>query len=103
MTYTFKSAATSDILMLQKDGAHLLKIIGKDPDAPGIIEVDQMPAAIATLQAAVAFDKSAHKGEKLSDPDDNDLDRVSLSRRAHPLLQMLIASKEAGEPVVWGV
>lgn len=102
MTYTFKSPAASDILMLQKDGAHLLKLIGKDPDAPGIIEPDQLPAAIAKLQAAIGFDKSARKSEGRVESDDGN-DRVNLSQRAYPLLQMLIASQKAGEPVVWGV
>ena len=50
MPYKFKSRSTADLLMLEATGRQILKIIGKDPDAPhGIITVEQIPGVIAKL------------------------------------------------------
>ncbi|WP_019043618.1 DUF1840 family protein, partial [Comamonas testosteroni] len=55
MPYKFKSRATADLIMLDANGRKLLEIIGKSPDeVHGIITVEQIPAAIAALEAAAA-------------------------------------------------
>ncbi len=106
MLYKFKSKATGDVIMLGANGDQVMRIIGKEPAAQGIIEVANMPAAMAALQAAVlhseakdepADDVSAPAGAKTG------ADRVSLRQRVWPLVEMLKRAHGAGEPIVWGV
>ena len=52
MLFEFKSRATGSVVMTQDVGKKVLPLIGKTPDPKGIITVDQMPAAIASLEAA---------------------------------------------------
>lgn len=107
MLYKFKSKATGDLILLEASGRRILTLIGKEPSARGIIEVAQMPAAIAALEAAVAHEDAqrradaeqaqARGGEPPAAPE------VSLRQRATPFIDMLRRSHRADEPVVWGV
>ena len=54
MIYKFKSKATGDLIMTQPVGERVLSLIGKPATPQGIIEVDQIPAAISALETAVA-------------------------------------------------
>ena len=54
MIYKFKSKATGDLIMTQPVADRVLALIGKPPTPQGIIEVDQLPAAMSALEAAVA-------------------------------------------------
>ena len=115
MIITFKSAASGDVIMHGDQAEKLLTVIGKDPkSAQGIVTVEQIPDAIARLDAAIAEDK-ARQAEinAKADPDQEEKDReegrvgmaapVSLSARAWPLRDMLQWSLKEGVPVVWGV
>ena len=53
MLYRFKSKATADLIMLEPNGKQILRIIGKEPAAKGIMEVAEMPQAIEALRNAV--------------------------------------------------
>lgn len=53
MVYKFKSQAAADVIMLQINAEQMLAIVGKTPSPQGIITVEQIPAAIAALEAAV--------------------------------------------------
>ncbi len=53
MLYRFKSRATADLIMLEPHGRRLLAIIGKTPDSTGIILANQVPAALAAIDAAI--------------------------------------------------
>ena len=46
MIYKFKSKAAGDVIMLRPHGDQLLRLIGREPAAKGIIEVADMPAAM---------------------------------------------------------
>lgn len=107
MLYRFKSKATGDVVMLEKNGKQLLEILGKDPSGPGIILTEQMPAAIDALHAAV-FEEECEfqrlkqealaRGEEPPDPD-----RISLRMRVTPFIEMLKHSIREESEVVWGV
>ncbi len=106
MLYKFKSKAAGDVIMLGANGDQVMRIIGKEPAAQGIIAVADMPAAIAALQAAIL--QSEAKGEPAVDASapagaTPGADRISLRQRAWPLLEMLKRARGAGEPIVWGV
>lgn len=107
MLYTFKSKAAANLIMLQPNGERILKIIGKDLTPKGIILPQQMPAALAALEAALAQEDAALKaavdearsnGEAPPRPDS-----VSLRQRAVPFIDMLKRCQKAGREIVWGV
>lgn len=96
MIYKFKSPATGDVIMLGPQGDHLLRLLGRDPAAKGIIEPADMPAAIAALQAAVEAEENPPEEEGQPRP-------VALRQRVWPMVEMLRRAAAAGEPVTWGV
>jgi len=106
MIYKFKSKATGDTLMLGPQGDAMLRLLGREPAAQGIIEVGAMPAAIDALQRAVAEDDAARRtgpDDDVDEPAGAAGDTVSLRRRLWPMVEMLKRAHAAGEPVVWGV
>ena len=61
MIYKFKSKVTGDVIMMEPGGVAVLRIIGKEPAAKGIIESSSMPAAMKAIEQAVAADEAAGK------------------------------------------
>ena len=105
MIYKFKSQAAGDVIMLQPNGDQMLNIIGKGPTPQGIVTVEQIPAAIAALQAAIKVHEAA-ESRRAKHPDeevDVEADSVMLRHRAGPFIELLRLSAEAGKDVVWGV
>ncbi len=98
MLYKFRSKAAGDVIMLGANGDQVLRIIGKEPAAQGIIEAADIGAAIAAIEAAVAADEAAAQG-----PDAAPRERISLRQRAWPLVEMMKRTQRAGQPIVWGV
>ena len=108
MLYKFKSKAAGDLIMLEPNGRRVLEIIGKDPGPKGIILPEEMPGAVAALNAAIAreeaeqqaaIDEAKAKGETPPRFDGG----VSLRQRAVPFLDMLQRCSKAGKEIVWGV
>ena len=105
MIYKFKSQAAADVIMLPLNGDQMLKIIGKTPGPQGIITVEQIPAAIAALQASVVAHEAAQARRQAGLPQENEIegDSVTLRQRAAPFIDLLQCSAQAGKDVVWGV
>lgn len=105
MIYKFKSQAAADVIMLQMNGEQMLNIVGKTPSPQGIITVEQMPAAIAALEAAVVSHEAAQARREagLQPEDEIEGDGIMLRQRAAPFIDLLRCSAEAGKDVVWGV
>ena len=99
MIYKFKSAVTGDLIMLGPQGDLMLRLIGREPAAQGIIEVHDMAAALAALQAAVASAEQPDPDEA----EDRDRPPVGLRQRLWPVIEMLRRCLAAQEPIVWGV
>ena len=97
MLYKFKSKNAGDVIMLEPNGRRILEVIGKDPGATGIILSEQMPAAIAALEAAITLEESADEKDDLPKGD-----APGLRQRAMPFIDMLKRNKKAGSDVVWG-
>ncbi|MBS0357159.1 MAG: DUF1840 domain-containing protein [Proteobacteria bacterium] len=107
MLIIFKSPASGDVIMFGKNGKEMLEVLGKDKDdAKGIFTVEQLPAAIDTLKAAIADDKARQAG-KDDDEDEQEAKPggggVSFFQRAVPLLELLERSLKDKVPVTWGV
>lgn len=109
MLYTFKSRAASDLIFLEADGRLLLTLMGKDPDAArGVITTEQIPAAIAALEAAVVKEASQAKakagpkeGEDEQDAEEEAAEVVALRQRVAPLIEWLTRSLAEGHDVMW--
>lgn len=114
MLYRFKSRATADVVMVQPEGDRVLAALGREPSAQGVFTVEQMPAAIARLEAAIQAEKQRPAappaggaapdaaGDTPSAEASAD-EGVDLGRRAWPLLQALREAHAAGVDLVWGV
>jgi hypothetical protein len=102
--YRFKSKADGDLIMLAPVGDQLLRIIGREPAAQGIIEVAALPQAIAALEQAIAAAESARGAARQSDDDDEaGANAIGLQQRAWPLLEMMRRSLAERADIVWGV
>ena len=102
MLIIFKSPTSGDVSMLEKNAQELLSLLGKNPDdRQGVITVEQLPAAINALQAAIAADKARPKNNDESD--DEAEPEISLAQRALPLLQLLQNALKEKAMVTWGV
>lgn len=115
MLYKFKSKACADLIMLEADGRRILKaMIGDDP-VKGIVQVAELPLALARLEAAVAQDEALRKaqaekstaraaGEETGMDDEQEaLPAIRLGQRAAPMQQMLRRCIDEAADLVWGV
>ena len=106
MLYKFKSRATADVIMLEPNGRQIVQIMGKTPGQGGIVTPDQIPGAMAAIEAAITAEeraqaqaqKEAQDGE---DGSESPTEAVSLRQRAAPLLDMLRRSAAEGREVTW--
>ena len=96
--------------MLEPNGRQLLGILGKlDEQKPlqGILLPQEMPAAIAALEAAIAKEDTqrAERAQQANDEGGagSTSDSVSLRQRARPLIDMLERAHKADKEIVWGV
>ena len=102
MYITFHSKAAADVMMRVDDAAPLLraagKAIGGEFPTLGVLTHEQLPAAIAGLEAAVHASPTPM-------PDDDEIDhrlaKVTLRQRAFPLLEMMHASLDANTDILW--
>ena len=104
MLYKFKSKATGDLIMLGPNGDQLMRVLGREPAARGIIEPGAMPAARQLIeQALAAAEAAARSAQATADEDERTREAVGLRQRLWPMVQMLERAQAADEPVVWGV
>ena len=106
MIFKFKCKASGVLIMLGAGGDQLLRAIGREPAAQGIIEVAAMPAAMVAIEAAVNAQEAAGNAREGDQPDGAGAGAeaaISLRRRLWPMREMLARAQAAGEPVVWGV
>lgn len=107
MLYKFKCKATGELIMLGPQGDQLLRLLGREPSAQGIVEPEVMVDARERLQAAIAEAEAQPQEAPGGDDDPADEARarraIGLRQRLWPMLQMLERAQAAGEPIVWGV
>lgn len=118
MPVTFKSQATGNLVMLSAHAEALLRLMGKTAVEPGILEVVDMPRALATLRAlgpdqgsdltAHAADAAAHDADADRHLEDKPAvgfqdEPVSLRQRAAPFIRLIEQAQAGNHPIVWGV
>jgi hypothetical protein len=107
MLYKFKSKASGNVIMTAPVGDRLMRLLGREPAPKGIFLPEQMPAAIALLQAAVeAEDAHRREMEQAAKAEGRTLPRgdgVSLRQRVWPVIDMMKRAHAEGHEIVWGV
>ena len=116
MAYTFQSRATADLIMLKAAAEQILKLLDKPVNEAGILTVEQIPAALETLDQAVKADEarrqaikdemegagSGSKEQELAAAQESaQLGAVTLRQRVVPFADMLRRSAAEGKPVTW--
>jgi hypothetical protein len=101
MIYKFKSKAAGDLIMLGPNGDQMLRLLGREPTAKGIVDVEQLAPAVAALRAAVRDDEA--RAEADTDEETPGRNAVTLRQRLWPVIEMFERALEAKQPVVWGV
>jgi Domain of unknown function (DUF1840) len=102
MHYVFRSPADADLIMMGPVGDQLLRIVGHEPSARGIIEAAALPAAIQAIEAAVAADRRQNGKDDAPEEDLKEA-RVGLAQRAWPMLEMMKRALAERADIVWGV
>lgn len=103
MLVTFRSKAAGDVMMFGDVAIQLLKLMGASGDVPGAIAAEDIPAAIARLEASINNNQTLPTADSKKDQEDNDsgADFVSLRTRAVPLINLLKTSAAADTEVMW--
>ncbi|SAK79352.1 hypothetical protein AWB82_05182 [Caballeronia glebae] len=107
MLVTFQSKATPDVVMLRDLAGYLLGAIGKRLGERGVIVHDEMPAAIARLEATL--DDDAKTAEEhgpnfhMTGADSALRTATGLRQRAVPFLDMLRQAQRQDEDILWGL
>lgn len=100
--------------MLETHARLLLSTLGKDAGEPGIVTLEQLPAAIQALEAAIAQAEASDSDQVCSandvqagvwdDAQHNERENtVSLRARYTPVLQMLKAAQQQATHVIWEI
>ena len=100
MLITFQSPAYADVMLFGEVAEKMLEIISKEFSDKGIITVENLPAAIASLKAAISAGIQL-KVQRATESDDEE--PVGIPQRALPLVDLFEASLTNRVPVVWGV
>ena len=113
MLITFRSKAAADVTMYQDHAKRILDLLGKDSER-GIITAGEAGRAVDLLEQEieesrrhpasdeVMRDIDAHGGDE-DDKEHEEVQTVTFSARAYPLLDMLRGARDQKQDVVWGV
>ncbi len=106
MLVTFRTKAYPNITMFGDVAKQLLNIMGLSGTIPSAIKAEDVPAALARLEAAIAQRQAADAAQARVDDDQSrdDYDaprKVTLSQRAVPLLELLRTAVANNTDVMW--
>ena len=110
MLITFKSKAAADVIMYKTHAQPIFDLLKKSPDQ-GVITAEEIPDALAKLEAEIAESKRELSDDAQDDTknDANDdyetghKQTVSFAVRAFPFLEMLRAAQREKQFIMWGV
>lgn len=113
MLITFKSKAYPDVMMYLDHAKRILDLLGKEPGI-GVITAEEATRAVQLLEHEieesrkhpssdeVEQDVKAHPGDD-DDAEHEQVESVSFSTRAYPMLEMLRAARDQRSDILWGV
>ena len=103
MIVTFRTKAYANITMFGDVAKQLLELMGHSSTVPSAIKAEDVPTALARLEAAINERKAADTASAVEgDRDDYASPRkVTLTQRAGPLLELLRAAAAKKADVMW--
>lgn len=102
MLITFKTPAHADITMFGDVAKALIRMMGHSGTVPGALLAEDVPKALARLQAAVEANPETPLNPERDDADDDARAlSVSLRHRALPLISLLEAAARDEKNVMW--
>lgn len=98
----FTSPAGASVSMFDKDAKALIKMMGHSGTIPSAIRAEDLPAALARLEAALHHEaaKTADSESKPSTPEGEE-PAVSVNVRAYPLLELMKAAIAKQKNLMW--
>lgn len=97
MLVKFHSSTSGEILMFAETARQVVAVLGKEPLARGVITAEQLPEAIALIEAALARAKAAPAAAAT---DDEPLP-IGIAQRLVPFLEMLQRTRADDGYVMW--
>ena len=101
MLITFRTPAYANITMFGHVAETLIALMGHSGAIPGALLAEDIPEALARLEAAVG----EHPDRPLDPPHEGARDEeqvhVNLAHRALPLIELLKAAAKAQDNVMW--
>ena len=105
MLVTFRTKAYANITMFGDVAKQLLELLGHSGTIPSAIKAEDVPAALARLEAALKQRRAEDAADVQNGDrgrDDYDAPRkVTLAQRAVPLLELLRAAAAKKADVMW--
>ncbi len=107
MLYKFRSKAGADVIMMGPTGDQILRLLGREPSAQGIVTQADLAAAIAALEQAVSDDEAAFaaavaEAKTAEEPTPKRIG-IQLRQRAWPLIELMRHAQRENEDLTWGV
>jgi hypothetical protein len=103
MLITFQSGVCADVLMFGDVAYQMMELMGKEAGQRGVVTVEQLPEAIARLRQALEADREARRQPPPEQEGEERPEKVSVTQRALPLIELLECSLRKKKPVTWGV
>jgi len=109
MLYKFQCKKAADVLMLEDLTSKIFAIIGRPLEPRGIFLLEQLPIAIAKLEAAIAEDLERKENSPENTPSESSeesghsINHDRLGQRAYPFINLLKEALLKKEMVSWGV
>jgi hypothetical protein len=101
MLITFQTKAYANITMFGDIAKRFIKAMGHSGTVPGAINAEDLPRALEQLRtsvrAEVAVDEKSANDKRLNE----DVDYVSIDKRAKPLIELLEAAIEQNQDILW--
>lgn len=102
MLVKFHSSTSGEILMFAETARQFVELIGKAAQAKGVVTYEQLPDAIARIEAAIARAKTAEKaGAAAADTGNDEAPAIGLVQRFVPMLELLQRTRDDEGYVLW--
>ncbi|MCW8398864.1 DUF1840 domain-containing protein [Legionella sp. PATHC038] len=95
MLVTFHTDAYEDITYFADVAKSLLSLMGHSGTVPGAIKAENLPEALEKLQSGLSKEK------KIAEEDEENEPKISLAKRAIPLISLLQAAIKKDKDVLW--
>lgn len=100
MLVKFHSSESGELMMFADTARILLRLLGKECTARGVITQDELPDAIARLQAAVVRNKAESPKGPGAESNNGELP-IGFVQRATPFLELLQRSHKDKGYLLW--